>query len=668
MDRQQIQQIAQQIGPQIIAQAVSQVMSEIDPGEITSDQLKPLIATLERTLIDPRAYPQARRDLIEADIAEPDDLPEQFDPSIVILMVIVLNQVAQILQQREQGGRGAAPAQFARGGLNKIAKTLQAKGRNGDTILAHINPMEAAMLKRAGGAGTINPRTGLPEFGFFGSLGKSISGAFKSVTNAVKGVVKSLGPIAPILLAAIAPMAIPALAPMLGGSTMLAGALYGAGTSALTGGNVLQGAVMGGLGGGLGEMVGGKAAQLFGTSLSPATQALVGNTLVGGALGAATGQGFAKGAMGAATGTMLGSAIGNLAGQGAGTAFGQGLTQAGKTIGQMTTAGIPLKQALIGGALSGLTSGVKAAYSSPLEQATRITSDVDTQIENVQKLLNDPSVPETAKQAYTDYLKQLTAGKESLLGTQKTLGTAAPGSPEYKAAAELVTKPGTAVAGAAPAPTVYEQLGIAPSQSALMGGTNVGLNMPTAMVVASAAAPFMPDKLAAMQTPQDIQNALRTSNPEYFDKLRLNTWDWNDLQQKAATAGVPLGTYVASNWNDLTKSTQYTSPGGIPPQPMVMQAAPVVQKARGGALSKIAYLARGSGSGRDDKIEARLSDGEYVMDAETVALLGDGSTQAGARRLDEMRKKIRQQKGRALARGKFSPNAKSPLNYIKGVM
>jgi hypothetical protein len=53
------------------------------------------------------------------------------------------------------------------------------------------------------------------------------------------------------------------------------------------------------------------------------------------------------------------------------------------------------------------------------------------------------------------------------------------------------------------------------------------------------------------------------------------------------------------------------------------------------------------------------------MDAETVAMLGDGSTGEGARRLDQMRSALRAHKGKALARGKFSPNAKSPLAYLK---
>lgn len=41
---------------------------------------------------------------------------------------------------------------------------LAAMGRRGDTMLAHINPEEAELLKEHGGSGAINPRTGLPEF------------------------------------------------------------------------------------------------------------------------------------------------------------------------------------------------------------------------------------------------------------------------------------------------------------------------------------------------------------------------------------------------------------------------------------------------------------------------------------------------------------------------
>jgi len=48
--------------------------------------------------------------------------------------------------------------------LVAVAEMLRSKGRGRDTVLAHITPQEAALLKRRGGRGSINPDTGLPEF------------------------------------------------------------------------------------------------------------------------------------------------------------------------------------------------------------------------------------------------------------------------------------------------------------------------------------------------------------------------------------------------------------------------------------------------------------------------------------------------------------------------
>jgi hypothetical protein len=78
------------------------------------------------------------------------------------------------------------------------------------------------------------------------------------------------------------------------------------------------------------------------------------------------------------------------------------------------------------------------------------------------------------------------------------------------------------------------------------------------------------------------------------------------------------------------------------------------------------FAVRGPGTGRSDSIDAKLSDGEYVIDAETVALLGDGSSKAGAQKLDQFRVNLRKQKGRNLARGKFSVKAKAPEAYLAG--
>ena len=77
-----------------------------------------------------------------------------------------------------------------------------------------------------------------------------------------------------------------------------------------------------------------------------------------------------------------------------------------------------------------------------------------------------------------------------------------------------------------------------------------------------------------------------------------------------------------------------------------------------------AYV-QGEGDGQSDDIPAMLADGEYVIDAETVAQLGNGSNKAGAKMLDTFRKNIRAHK-RSAPTHKIPPKSKSPLAYLKG--
>jgi hypothetical protein len=115
----------------------------------------------------------------------------------------------------------------------------------------------------------------------------------------------------------------------------------------------------------------------------------------------------------------------------------------------------------------------------------------------------------------------------------------------------------------------------------------------------------------------------------------------------------------------LEKPVQPELPSAKPPgEDVPMATGGLTGYAKGG--SKSSRYVDGPGSGREDKIPALLSDGEYVIDAETLALLGDGSTKEGARRMDNFRANIRKHKGRALSRGRISPNAKSPSKYMGG--
>jgi len=76
------------------------------------------------------------------------------------------------------------------------------------------------------------------------------------------------------------------------------------------------------------------------------------------------------------------------------------------------------------------------------------------------------------------------------------------------------------------------------------------------------------------------------------------------------------------------------------------------------------HYVQGKGTGQSDDIDAKLADGEYVFDADTVAALGDGSNKAGAQALDKMREAIRAHK-RSAPDNKIPPKAKSPLAYFE---
>lgn len=97
----------------------------------------------------------------------------------------------------------------------------------------------------------------------------------------------------------------------------------------------------------------------------------------------------------------------------------------------------------------------------------------------------------------------------------------------------------------------------------------------------------------------------------------------------------------------------------------IAQSAPNTSRAYTG-YAEGGYAVGGAGDGRDDKIPALLSDGEYVMDAETVSMLGNGSNKAGAEALDKFRVNVRKHKGQKLAKGEFSVDAKKPEKYLKG--
>jgi hypothetical protein len=137
---------------------------------------------VDAILADPENYEEDRASAIQAGIPE-EILPPTFDAAYFAAFNIALDQLSA--QQ--------APVGMARGGimaLSPVATEIAKMGRNGDRMLAHITPAEARMLRRSGGSGTINPRTGLREYG---KLKKLVKSAAKAITKPIKSTVKAVG-------------------------------------------------------------------------------------------------------------------------------------------------------------------------------------------------------------------------------------------------------------------------------------------------------------------------------------------------------------------------------------------------------------------------------------------------------------------------------------------
>jgi hypothetical protein len=125
--------------------------------------------------------------------------------------------------------------------------------------------------------------------------------------------------------------------------------------------------------------------------------------------------------------------------------------------------------------------------------------------------------------------------------------------------------------------------------------------------------------------------------------------------------GIPVSgsaTSMPTNGSDVQKAMA------------LINGAPLSAYAHGGDVHTPEFITgatghyvRGRGTGQSDEIPAMLADGEFVFDADTVAQLGDGSSDAGAHLLDEFRKSLREHK-RAAPNDKIPPKA-SPLQYMK---
>jgi hypothetical protein len=252
---------------QAAPEEVAAFRSALEQIEMPPEALDLLNNMVDEILANPEQYDQIRAKYKKR--GAPDEiLPEQFDAQFFAALNMAVDQMI---------GEPSGVQSFAKGGiaeLTPVAKAIASYGRNGDTMLAHITPAEARMLRRKGGSGTINPVTGLPEFflDFIGKAFKAIGKAVKSFVNSTVGRIVTtvalgffLGPAAASFLGATSTAAVAAVSGFVGS----------AGSTLLGGGNIsqaLKAGAMGGLTAGIGAgVMGGADAFAAGSYTGPTT-------------------------------------------------------------------------------------------------------------------------------------------------------------------------------------------------------------------------------------------------------------------------------------------------------------------------------------------------------------------------------------------------------------
>jgi len=181
--------------------AVNAELAKLAPqlDQLPDEVLDQLLQVIQYMHDNPQEYAKSLKEMIDAGIIDEGDFPEEYDPEFLATMGMVIMQSRKTRQGAQQSApvtpAPMPPAGMARGGIAEAAHIVASRGRGKDSMLAHITPREAQMLRANGGMGTINPSTGLPEYGWFSDtikgIGNAVGGAVKGIGSAIKGIVST---------------------------------------------------------------------------------------------------------------------------------------------------------------------------------------------------------------------------------------------------------------------------------------------------------------------------------------------------------------------------------------------------------------------------------------------------------------------------------------------
>jgi hypothetical protein len=650
-------ELLDQFGPEAMSDYERTMDQAAGQLNMPLDQLQMLQQIIEYVLKNYKNYPEIRKELLAQGIRE-EDLPPEFDAGYFGTMQTMVAEAIKRAtgtapqvaapapgMMAPEGSALPPPQGFAKGGLAGAAESLRQKGRYGDTVLAHINPQEAMMLKAMGGSGTINPATGLPEFNWLKkTTGIDLGAAWNSVKAVAAPILQS--PVGKIV-ATVALTA--ALGPIgLGLSTPIAAAVAAGGLTALGGGDLKSSLISAATGFGMATLAPGISDMLPGAGgylNSAATGAIM-----GAGYGLATGQNLQQIGMSALTGGALAGGMSYARGAGA---YGRGAEGQGGVFSRETPAPVndfsqnvslqpdgtygpnPVSAAMpssftVGDYASSIAnqSGTLLPGEVPVDAPTMGTSTFDRSMSNASRYGVDMGSSEVQP--------GFSSSAPTSAGSGAGPSVAKSGFMDYvpdffKTASGDLSIPATtaAVLGIGALTGGFEQQ--TPSSPGLVERDAQGN-----VITGSDLVEQNPDKYVYrpnITTAPVGPYSSNTTNPN--DVNMINTRQFGETRQTpydtftapAMSGGrTPSGIssalpqpYNTADMYDFMRPRRAYAAGGI------TQAYP----RRTGGIS-------GPGTGTSDDIPAMLSDGEFVLTSKAVRGAGGGSRREGAKKLYRM--------------------------------
>ncbi len=624
---------AEKADPETVAEFRNLLASINLPPEMI-DALGQMVDTI---LAEPEKYEEIRSRFI-AEGVPPDFLPEQFDAAFFGALNMALDQLS--------ANAAPEPMAFAYGGAVKktpVASGIAKLGRNGDTQLAHITMSEARMLRRAGGSGTINPSTGLPEY-FISKVFKSVGNALKkvgsAVSKAVKGVVNGVKKFAKSSVGRIV-------------TTIALGFFLGPAAASLLGvgaGSVVGTAISGFVGG-------------FGSSLLAGDN--VKTALRNGAIG-----GITAGAMSGVTGSSFYSPSTQTAGEalsGQWNKFTEGIASLGKPTEAAPTSDLaakaqetampkPIEPPAPGEfTASAGQPGVDMARANLAGTATDVTGGVTGQLQ-----------PGALQQTPADFMRsieprvmgqQLPAGQSMVSGAGMPTGvTPPPAQPgfldqlanqDYTGAAKTGWQNIKDFYNPQPDAAVYDR--VYGETLAKLEATRPGMSAASREVLANqaaekAAAPFLGTTGRVVGT--GILGLAATGGFKQEPAAPLNILPKETgedlLRKEPEKYGVTPG--GAQLFYGGYGGRKFANGGIAAVAPSRFNMGGFAGYKKGGIMSqnfpRKTGAINGPGTGTSDSIPAMLSDGEFVFTAKAVRGAGKGSRREGAKRMYAMMKAL----------------------------